>query len=137
MIDSGVVDAVVADMAQDDEPAAPEFMNAEEVFEPQPVEEIKQSWTVAETPLEQPAPRPTASLKAEVEQLREAVEGPRLGRASTATDSRVDEALARISSLESRLEEQEKAIRQMLALLVDWVERDDKDMAYLRGSRAA
>lgn len=136
-IDSRVVDAVVADMAQDDEPAAPEFMDAEKLFEPQPVEEMEQSWTVAETLPEQPMRHPTPSLRAEVEQLREAVEGPRLGRAPSAADSRIDEALARISSLESRLEEQEKAIRQMLTLLVDWVERDEKDMAYLRGSRAA
>ncbi|MBB4642112.1 XrtA/PEP-CTERM system-associated ATPase [Rhizorhapis suberifaciens] len=137
MIDGGVVNAVIADMAQDDEPVAPMAVVAEPVPEPQPAEEIEQVWTAPSPPLEQPAPRQAASLKAEVEQLREAVEGPRTGRASTVSDSRVDQALQRISNLESRLEEQEKAIRQMLALLVDWVERDEKDVAYLRGSRAA
>lgn len=137
MIDGGVVNAVIADMAQDDEPAAPMAVVAEPVPEPQPAEEIEQVWTAPAPPLEQPAPRQAASLKAEVEQLREAVEGPRTGRASTVSDSRVDQVLQRISNLESRLEEQEKAIRQMLALLVDWVERDEKDVAYLRGSRAA
>ena len=174
VIDGKVVEAVIADMAQDEEAAKPLAAAPKpktEAVAPEPVQVIEEAWTVT-PPLEQPAPTQAAraissqmessgdaeitenkktpgslrfdqnrnepSLRAEVEQLREAVEGPRLARAApNGADLRVEEALARIASLEMRLDEQEKAIRQMLALLVDWVERDDKEMAYLRGSRAA
>lgn len=174
VIDGKVVEAVIADMAQDEEAAKPLAAAPKpktEAVAPEPVQVIEEAWTVT-PPLEQPAPtqaaraissqmessgdaeitenkktpgslrfdqnRNESSLRAEVEQLREAVEGPRLARAApNGADLRVEEALARIASLEMRLDEQEKAIRQMLALLVDWVERDDKEMAYLRGSRAA
>lgn len=174
VIDGKVVEAVIADMVQDEEAAKPLAAAPKpktEAVAPEPVQVIEEAWTVT-PPLEQPAPtqaaraissqmessgdteitenkktpgslrfdqnRNESSLRAEVEQLREAVEGPRLARAApNGPDLRVEEALARIASLEMRLDEQEKAIRQMLALLVDWVERDDKEMAYLRGSRAA
>lgn len=145
VIDGGVVDAVIADMAQDEELKAP---SQERVMEAaplataaDPVHDIEEAWTATPPPLEaaavQPS-RPVSSLKAEVEQLREAVEGPRAAtHAAAVPDPRVGEALDRLSSLEARLEEQEKAIRQMLALLLDWVERDEKDIDYLRGTKAA
>ena len=146
VIDGGAVDAVIADMAQDEEPKTPvNPVFAEAVSEAHAPEAIEEAWTATPPPLE-PAPleqappqqvHPAQTLKAEVEQLREAVEGPRFARVTEAGDPRVTEALDRISSLEMRLDEQEKAIRQMLALLVDWVERDEKDIAYLRGSKAA
>ena len=141
VIDGGVVAAVIADMAQDEElrPSSASAM-AEPVTETDGPEAIEEVWTAAPPPLEQAAPqqpRPEPDLKADMEQLREAVEGPRFARPAAENDPRVAQALDRLSSLEMRLEEQEKAIRQMLALLVDWVERDEKDIGYLRGSKAA
>jgi putative secretion ATPase (PEP-CTERM system associated) len=146
VIDAGVVDAVIADMAQDEElrpSVAPVMVEdvAKAVAEADPPEEaIEEAWAAAPPPVEQVAPQehqPEPSLKAEMEQLRDAIEGPRFVRPAAEDDPRLGQALERLSSLEIRLEEQEKAIRQMLALLVDWVERDEKDISYLRGSKAA
>ncbi|HKX22137.1 MAG TPA: hypothetical protein VJM81_02560, partial [Rhizorhapis sp.] len=140
VIDGKVVEAVIADMVQDEEAAKPLAAVPKprvEAVAAEPVQVIEEAWTVT-APLEQPAPPQPSSLRAELEHLREAVEGPRLARpAPSGPDPRLEEALARLAGLETRLDEQEKAIRQMLALLVDWVERDEKEMAYLRGSRAA
>jgi type II secretory pathway predicted ATPase ExeA len=146
VIDAGVVDAVIADMAQDEDlrpSVAPVMVEdvAKAVAEADPPEEaIEEAWAAAPPPVEQVAPQehqPEPSLKAEMEQLRDAIEGPRFVRPAAEDDPRLGQALERLSSLEIRLEEQEKAIRQMLALLVDWVERDEKDISYLRGSKAA
>lgn len=147
VIDRSVVEAVIADMAYDEEPADPVVQVQptpaipEQDFAPQDgVEQVAQSW-MASPPPAAPAPgtiEPAMQkLKRDVEQLKEAFERPRPAARESATDPRLGEALERVAIMEARLEEQEKAIRQMLALLVDWVERDEQDMAWLRGSKAA
>ncbi|WNO52798.1 XrtA/PEP-CTERM system-associated ATPase [Stakelama saccharophila] len=59
--------------------------------------------------------------------------------ADGALAERMDAQEARIASLESRLEEQDKALRRVLTLLVDWVEGDRSrpDIASVRDVAAA
>ncbi|MCF8707981.1 XrtA/PEP-CTERM system-associated ATPase [Rhizorhapis sp. SPR117] len=153
LIDAAVVDAVIADMANDEEVQAPQSVTpvAEEIPAVEPeaaelVEDIEQVWSappVEQEVLEQEAemaPKPfktVHSLTEEINILREAVEEPRFVHQPSEMDPRVAEGLERISVLEMRVEEQEKAIRRMLSLLVDWVERDERDLSYLRDSKAA
>jgi hypothetical protein len=40
---------------------------------------------------------------------------------------------ARIAALEARIDEQDAALRRMLTLLIDWVERDEVRDAPMRG----
>src|SRR3546814_3868452 len=56
------------------------------------------------------------------------MEAPRFASATPPPTSRGTEALERLSNLEARVEEQERAIRCMLSLLIEWVERDEKDL---------
>ena len=110
VIDGRVVDAVIADIGGDmPAPAAPA---------PQPV---------AATPRPAPALEPVA--------MPEPVAAP-------ANDPRPSPAAApiavqpdRFAAIEARLEEQDAALRRVLALLVDWVEGNEAAAA--RGGRAA
>src|SRR3546814_14638775 len=65
------------------------------------------------------------------------MEAPRFASATPPPTSRGTEALERLSNLEARVEEQERAIRRLLSLLIAWVERDEKEHAWLRGSKGA
>lgn len=144
-IDAAVVEAVTADMAHDEEPREQAPGNVRihsgRTAEPADVsEEISEPWNAPSQP--EPINPGTISpafqtLKKEVEQLRDAFDGPRFAAKDDAADPRLGEALDRVAAVEARLDEQEKAIRRMLKLLVDWVERDEKDIAWLRGSKAA
>src|SRR3546814_20402017 len=51
------------------------------------------------------------------------MEAPRFASATPPPTSRGTEALERLSNLEARVEEQERAIRRMLSLLIEWVDR--------------
>ncbi|MBK5264263.1 MAG: AAA family ATPase [Alphaproteobacteria bacterium] len=153
LIDVAVVDAVIADMANDDGVQAPQSAMPAAEASPAPgpeaaeqVKDTEQAWTtppVEYEPVQQEAeiaPNPVKtvhSLTEEINILREAVEEPRFVHQSSEMDPRISEGLERISVLEMRVDEQEKAIRRMLSLLVDWVERDERDLSYLRGSKAA
>jgi len=102
VIDGADVTAVIADMRGDDAPRT----------EPETAEK-----PVTREP--EPASVPLPLRRIHLESVRDPA--PQPGPAAQA----LDEALkARIAIMESRLEEQEAAIRRVLTLLVDWVESD-------------
>ncbi len=117
VIDSRVVDSVIADITGDMPHAtvpAPQPLVAPE---PQPVVEPVVD---AREPESFPAPQPVAPANDPV---------------STPEPAPVSIAPDRFAAIEARLEEQDAALRRVLALLVDWVEGNEAAAA--RGGRAA
>lgn len=144
VIDAAVVEAVTADMDQDEGRAEPTTRPAtaasEEFAAPfDATAKISEPWMAPSQPVDatpDPVSPALRSLKQEVEQLRDAFEGPR-STAEDPADPRMAKVLDRVAAIEARLEEQEKAIRRVLTLMVDWVEGDRTDLDGLRGSKAA
>ena len=118
VIDGRVVDAVVADISGD--------MPAPTVPAPQPV--------LAPAPTPEPviAPEPVAIAAEPAPQ-------PIVAHANDPVPAPQPEPMAivpdRFAAIEARLEEQDAALRRVLALLVDWVENNEA--AASRGGRAA
>ena len=114
VIDGQVVDAVIADINGD--------MSAAATPAPKPV-------VVAPEPVIAPSPALAAAL-----------EPPAPPAAAPANDPKpeaapIEIAADRFAAIEARLEEQDAALRRVLALLVDWVEGNEAAAA--RGGRAA
>jgi putative secretion ATPase (PEP-CTERM system associated) len=65
-----------------------------------------------------------AELRAEIAELRAIL--AEVGKIP-AIDPRIDEMLFRLAAVEARADEQDVALRRVLSLLVDWVEREDQD----------
>ncbi len=120
-IDGRLVAAVAADINGD--------MPAAAVPAPQPVAEVKPEPVVAPEPLAAPEPIIVPEPVAAAPQ-------PIVAPANDFVLPSVAETVApdRFAAIEARLEEQDAALRRVLALLVDWVESND---AAARGGRAA
>ncbi|WP_336966339.1 XrtA/PEP-CTERM system-associated ATPase [Sphingobium aquiterrae] len=154
-IDASVVDAVVMDMDGDEAAetksappvaldVAPELPESpvgaplaiapEPAFtpEPQPIAAI-----APEPPMEEVEPQTQAqpavsaeahaALRAEIAELRAVLNA--IGNAPPPLDPRIDELAVRLTAIEARADEQDAALRRVLALLIDWVERDDQERA--------
>ena len=123
VIDAKVVDAVIADITGDmPAPSAPAPRPVVAAPEPKPEPEI---FAVPE-PIKAPEPVATREPLAAVEP------------AAPANDPRpapIEIAHDRFAAIEARHEEQDAALRRVLALLVDWVEGNEAAAA--RGGRAA
>jgi putative secretion ATPase (PEP-CTERM system associated) len=126
VIDSALVEAVIADMAGKpfayEAPLSSKAPLAEPVPEP-PVEEAFEPaletapLPVAENvvPLVQPSSAPTARDTAELEALA-----------------------ARVAQLEARMADQDATMRRVLAMLIDWMEKENQSLAQrMREARAA
>ncbi len=60
------------------------------------------------------------------------------GEAAVRADTSTDEALVQqLAALEARIAEQDKAIRRVLDLLIDWAERDPETAPAVRRDWAA
>jgi putative secretion ATPase (PEP-CTERM system associated) len=138
LIDTPVVDAVVADMGHEGEvEAAPQAIVAPAQPSAQPI----QAAPVAKTsngPASDPLPAgPAASsaatadlvdlhrIKAELDELRAA-----LGAQTAAWDvnplfDRLNAVEKRVTAAEARAADQDGALRRVLTMLVEWVERED------------
>jgi len=118
-----VVDAVIADITGDmPAPSAPVQWPVAAASEPRPEPEI----VAAPEPIKAPEPVAMREPLAAVEP------------AAPANDPKpapVEIAHDRFAAIEARLEEQDAALRRVLALLVDWVEGNEAAAA--RGGRAA
>lgn len=123
VIDAKVIDAVIADITGDmPAPSAPAPRPVVAAPEPTPEPEI----VPAPEPIK--APEPIAALEpiAVVEPA---------APANDAKPAPIEIAQDRFAAIEARLEEQDAALRRVLALLVDWVEGNEAAAA--RGGRAA
>lgn len=123
VIDAKVVDAVIADITGDmPAPSAPAQWPVVAATEPKPEPEI----VAAPEPIKAPEPVAMREPLAAVEP------------AAPANDPKpapIEIAHDRFAAIEARLEEQDAALRRVLALLVDWVEGNEAAAA--RGGRAA
>jgi putative secretion ATPase (PEP-CTERM system associated) len=123
VIDAKVVDAVIADITGDmPAPSAPAPRPVVAAPEPKLEPEI----VAVPEPIKAPEPVATREPLAAVEP------------AAPANDPRpapIEIAHDRFAAIEARLEEQDAALRRVLALLVDWVEGNEAAAA--RGGRAA
>jgi len=123
VIDAKVVAAVIADISGDmPAPSAPAPRPVAAAPEPKPEP------TIAAAPEPIKAPEPVA--------MREPI-AP-IEPAAPANDAKpapIEIAHDRFAAIEARLEEQDAALRRVLALLVDWVEGNEAAAA--RGGRAA
>ena len=123
VIDAKVVDAVIADITGDmPAPGAPALRPVVAALEPKPEPEI----VAAPEPIKAPEPVAIREPLAMVEPA---------APANDAKPAPIEIAHDRFAAIEARLEEQDAALRRVLALLVDWVEGNEAAAA--RGGRAA
>ncbi|BAV64067.1 XrtA/PEP-CTERM system-associated ATPase [Sphingobium cloacae] len=137
-IDGAAVQAVMADMGVDEaepEAVAPSALDtAAELAEPQPASDAppEHAQAVAAAPAEEALP---PALLEEIVELRAEIASLRAAQAHVSMVPSVDpEALKdcftlieeRLGSLEARAQEQDAALRRVLTLLIDWVEREDR-----------
>ena len=114
VIDTGLVDRVVNDLGTDQRlvPAAPQPVIAVAEPEPEPVAEL------AQDSVSEPVPQPVVTMEADP--------APALVPDPVVLDEpRTDDHATRIALLEKQVEAQEAALRRVLTLMIDWVERDD------------
>jgi putative secretion ATPase (PEP-CTERM system associated) len=123
-IDGSVVDAVAADINGD-------------LPTPEPVAVVAAKVEPIVAPLSEPVLVPAPQSVAYVEPAPEPVPMPMSSPANDAVPepAAVTVAPDRFAAIEARLEEQDAALRRVLALLVDWVEGNEA--AASRGGRAA
>ena len=123
VIDAKVVDAVIADITGDmPAPTTPAPRPVVAAPAPAPEPEI----VAAPEPIEASKPVPTREPLAAVEPA---------APANDPKPASIEIAHDRFAAIEARLEEQDAALRRVLALLVDWVEGNEAAAA--RGGRAA
>jgi len=123
VIDARVVDAVIADITGDmPAPSAPAPRPVVAAPEPTPEPAI----VAAPEPIKAPEPVAMREPIAAVEPA---------APANDAKPAPIEIAQDRFAAIEARLEEQDAALRRVLALLVDWVEGNEAAAA--RGGRAA
>ncbi len=121
VLDGDAVAAVLADMGQDAE-------------EPEEVASSPLDRAVDPVPVSHPAPSSAVmdAMRTELEELRADMAAMRAAMASQAGIADRDEVVEvlayfdkRLDAVDGRQQEQEQALRRVLTLLVDWVERDD------------
>jgi putative secretion ATPase (PEP-CTERM system associated) len=137
VIDTPVVDAVVADMAHETEVEAM----------PQPalaVESITRTRAgpVASAPSAAAVPAGTSDLldlhriKAELDELRAAMRAGRSAGDVGSLFERLGAIETRVDTVERRAADQDMALRRVLTMLVEWVERDDGEPLHARDQAA-
>ena len=128
-IDGGVVDAVVEDMGRDSDVDPTVVMPSVLDHAPEPIT---------------PAPVMDAggleTMKAELAEVRAALAArfaaePKAVRDEAAL-ARLGAVEQRVQAIEARSKEQDIALRRVLTLLVDWVERDEQNVAVRQGQAA-
>ena len=140
LIDGGLVGAVILDMAgkpfEYEAPMSARAPIVSVVPEPEVVEDeiesevepddLPEMEPVAEVLIEEPAPIPPAPLPITEPELL------------TVVDNNEAEALAaRMSLLEQRVGEQEAALRRVLAMMIDWMDKEQSVEARFMQNRAA
>jgi putative secretion ATPase (PEP-CTERM system associated) len=126
VIDAALVEAVIADMAGKpfayEAPMSSKAPVAQPLPEPEVDEAVEPAFEAAPlpvaenvVPLVQPSSAPAASEAAEIEALA-----------------------ARVAQLEARMADQDATMRRVLAMLIDWMEKENQSLAQrMREARAA
>ncbi|PZU60927.1 MAG: general secretion pathway protein [Sphingobium sp.] len=130
-IDTPVIDAVVAELSQENEaqasPPAPSAPVARAVAAPQAASDHPVEMSAVVQPSAPPADREeVARLRAEIGALRAAIDGQQtIDLDLMPLIDRVDALEDRLHAVESVVGEQDVALRRVLAMLVEWIERDE------------
>ncbi|MBA4305307.1 MAG: general secretion pathway protein [Sphingopyxis sp.] len=124
-LDGRMVAAVIADMA-----GKPFAYEAPMSTHAPVTETAAVAEAVAEAPVEQeqaPAPRKVEAVAPIAPTAAAAVAGPEL-----------DALIARIATLEQRVTEQEAALRRVLSMMIDWMDKEARlDARFMQNNRAA
>ncbi len=130
-LDGGLVAAVIDDMAgKPFEYEVPMSARAPLVAVAPVVEEI----TIDE-PVEENVAEPVSKVTAP---LAAAVEPASVVQPIAAPNTDVEVLAARITALEGRVSEQEAALRRVLAMMIDWMDKEGSvEARFMQGSRAA
>ena len=126
-IDRQAVDAVVADMGRDSE--VDQAIVALSPLDSAP----------AAPPMSEPVAdlRALHAIKSDLAELRAALAVVQAPVRDERLDTRLAEVETRVDAVEARSKEQDVALRRVLTLLVDWVERDEQNgLAQRRGQAA-
>jgi general secretion pathway protein A len=126
VLDSEMVAAVIADMAgKPFEYGAPMSSHApveKEFLKPVAVATVKES---SVEPMAEPVAEPIVQPAAEPV-------------ASPLSNADVDVLVLRVASLEQRVAEQEAALRRVLSMMIDWMDRESSlELRFIQNSRAA
>lgn len=130
-IDTPVIDAVVAELSQENEaqasPPAPSAPVARAAAAPQAASAHPVEMSAVVQPSAPPADREeVARLRAEIGALRAAIDGQQtIDLDLMPLIDRVDALEDRLHAVESVVGEQDVALRRVLAMLVEWIERDE------------
>ncbi len=140
VLDGSLVEAVIADMAgkpfeyEAQMSARTNIVPEVSVAEPEPID-IAVAQDVPEEAAESPVAHEVVSLVDEVASTAETNFEPQPTRES---DSEIEALTAGVASLENRLTEQEAALRRVLSMMIDWMDKESRLEARLvQNSRAA
>lgn len=133
-IDGAAIQAVLSDLAGDEQHPAAEVAEVSAPVEPKFAEEqLEEADIYASLAATEPVEAPRAEEPVLLQEAPETVES--LVAEVSETDSDAED---RIVALEARLEEQEAALRRVLTLLVHWVEEEEAQPSFgvVRGDAA-
>lgn len=140
VLDGSLVEAVIADMAgkpfeyEAQMSARTNIVPEVSIAKPEPID-ISVAQDVPEEAPESPVAHEVVSLVDEVASTAETNFEPQPARES---DSEIEALTGRVASLENRLTEQEAALRRVLSMMIDWMDKESRLEARLvQNSRAA
>jgi general secretion pathway protein A len=137
VLDGGLVGAVIADMAgKPFEYEAP--MSARASFTTEV--EVNEPVVVSEPEVEEVAEEVAEELQVEdaVVSVLESIPEPATPIAMPADNTEIEMLAERISALEKRVNEQDAALRRVLAMMIDWMDKEGSfEARYMQNSRAA
>jgi general secretion pathway protein A len=136
VLDGGLVEAVIADMAgKPFEYEAPMSTHAPLMAEPSAVEEVKIEKAVDQTVAGQVEVEPEKMPVAErTKPFVTAVAAEPVA----IPNADIEALAARITSLEQRVSEQDAALRRVLAMMIDWMDKEANiEARFMQNSRAA
>jgi hypothetical protein len=118
IIDRRVIEAVIADAGGDEPKAQPVPLKPIPAVQP----EIAEAPVAAQAAVES---QELHAIRAEVAALSRALSD--LHAAEPTLDPRIDALEARLAVVEHRAQEQEEVLRRILAKLIEWAERDERN----------
>lgn len=134
ILDGGLVEAVIADMA-----GKPFEYEAQMSAHAPPVEPVSADETVNEPVVaevaEEPAAEVSTPLVSAVQPVQQAIVAP---EPAPAPHADIEALAARTTLLERRVSEQDAALRRVLAMMIDWMDKEGSAEArFIQNSRAA
>ena len=140
VLDGALVEAVIADMAgkpfeyEAQMSARAPIVQETPAVEVDVVDEAMEAGTFTET-----AEETVAEVAEPITVLEQVAPEPvMVSEPTTASDADIEALTARVASLEQRVSEQEAALRRVLAMMIDWMDKESSfEARFIQNSRAA